>query len=525
MPRPISEVSTMTRPVPEASTMTSLTWKEPSVTTIAQQEELRKFAEWETRSMKETMMRVNERETFQQDTFPVSSRAFNTFRASDPSARKFGKDQADLDTFSVSTRATSANTFSASASTATTSLEDGVHVTESAEGAEAMKTVKEKRSRRAENPSTKGMPFTQAMYKRRFCCHYPDIDQCKRGKNCAFAHSRAEFRGSLLSAEEEHDGEHSDDFYMYRYKTLWCPIGIPHHWKNCVYGHNHLDIRRSPEIGYGPRQCPHWYNCNDKTPYADRCPNGVRCPYTHGAKEQLYHPAYFKTAVCWDVMSEGGCPRSHFCAFHHTKEECRVEETKEMKYDYTRALSDEEMVALQKDFNMPIPIAADVGALGKTNKEMKKETLPSPQPPPDSPPFSKTATMARLNGAIFSKQENERECRFFGTKPDEVVPPPIPAQFGSAAQHGDGSMMFMPTIFPYPFVMPSQMMNGATPQAPGTKVVMMPVPVPVPREAVRPSGSVDEILGSLDLTAESLTRALRNNPTVGRRSDIMDLRN
>ena len=26
--------------------------------------------------------------------------------------------------------------------------------------------------------------------------------------------------------------------------------------------------------------------------YADRCPLGVRCPYTHGAKEQLYHPAY-----------------------------------------------------------------------------------------------------------------------------------------------------------------------------------------------------------------------------------------
>ena len=155
------------------------------------------------------------------------------------------------------------------------------------------------------------MLYTNAMYKRRFCAHYPMTDQCKRGSECAFAHSREEFRGSLLPLDEDHQGEHSDDFYMNRYKTLWCPIGIQHNWQNCVYAHNYLDIRRDPKIGYGPRQCPDWDKSNSKTTYADRCPNGVNCSYAHGAKEELYHPAYFKTVVCWDMMSWEGCPRSH----------------------------------------------------------------------------------------------------------------------------------------------------------------------------------------------------------------------
>merc|ERR1719235_2845132 len=202
------------------------------------------------------------------------------------------------------------------------------------------------------------MLYTKAMYKRRFCAHYPDVDQCKRGSQCAFAHSRAEFRGSLLPADEEHEGEHSDDFYMNRYKTLWCPIGIQHNWQNCVYAHNYLDIRRSPAIGYGPRQCPHWDKTNNKTTYADRCPNGVRCPYAHGAKEQLYHPSYFKTVVCWDMMTKQGCPRGNLCAFHHNQDDNREGQVQD-DYDYSQPLSAEQMQKLQPDFNSPPPIGAD----------------------------------------------------------------------------------------------------------------------------------------------------------------------
>ena len=43
---------------------------------------------------------------------------------------------------------------------------------------------------------------------------------------------------------------------------------------------------RNPAIGYGPRQCPYWDKSNSKSAYDERCPNGVRCPYAHGAKEQ-----------------------------------------------------------------------------------------------------------------------------------------------------------------------------------------------------------------------------------------------
>jgi hypothetical protein len=470
---------------------------------------------------------------------PVASQPMSSAMSeplTEPFARKFmammnaKEPMADYDTVSVSTHAPSTTqTFSGSGS-APSSYES---TTDSAELKEALKPVKEKRTRRNENQSTKGMPFTQAMYKRRFCCHYPDIDQCKRGKKCAFAHSRAEFRGSLLPAEEEHEGEHSDEFYMYRYKTLWCPIGIPHHWKNCVYGHNHLDIRRSPDIGYGPRQCPHWYNCNDKTPYADRCPNGVRCPYTHGAKEQLYHPAYFKTAVCWDVMSEGGCPRSHFCAFHHTKEECRVEETKDMKYDYTRPLGEEEMALLQKDFNMPIPIAADVDA-----KPGKKDHMPPPPPAPkESPPAERPAR--RPDASAFSLAVSA-ESWTRSAKAEEMPAQPVAiAAGGSGARGGDGSVMFMPAMFPYPFVMHPQMVNGAGSQAPGgTKVMMMPVMMPGSSDAqsvpamMRP-GKVDELLAGMDIAPESVSRVLDalGGRSVGSlkgrngRPDIMDLRN
>jgi hypothetical protein len=446
----------------------------------------------------------------EQDTFLMS--IGNALGGSDSFARPFAaRDMAyskemmmDFDTVSVSTRATSTNTFSSGSTTTPLTYEHVMHAAESPEAREATRPVKEKRGKRPENPATKAMPFTQAMYKRRFCCHYPDIDQCKRGKKCAFAHSRAEFRGSLLPAEEEHEGEHSDEFYMYRYKTLWCPIGIPHHWKNCVYGHNHLDIRRSPDIGYGPRQCPHWYNCNDKTPYADRCPNGVRCPYTHGAKEQLYHPAYFKTAVCWDVMSDGGCPRSHFCAFHHTKEECRVEETKDMKYDYNQPLGEEEMALLQKDFNVPIPIAADVDG---PKQHSKKETPMQPPPPGAGRGVGRES---KTGGGPRTAAPADPPA-FAGPKVDELAL--------QAAQRGEGSVMFMPALFPYPFVMPSQMMNGATTQTPGgTKVMMMPV-MSMPREGpqgvMRP-GNMEQILGPVDLAAE-----FRPNPNAVR--DVLDL--
>jgi hypothetical protein len=89
------------------------------------------------------------------------------------------------------------------------------------------------------------------------------------------------------------------------------------------------------------------------------------------------------------------------------------------------------------------------------------------------------------------------------------------------AAGGDGSVMFMPAMFPYPFVMHPQMINGAASQTQGAKVMMMPVMMPPSAsDATVPGlmhpGKVDEILGSFELGPDSLPR---------RRPDIMDLRN
>jgi hypothetical protein len=257
--------------------------------------------------------------------------------------------------------------------------------------AEATKDAKKlggRRNRRGARPwGANAALYAKALYKRRFCAHFPNVEACRRGGQCAFAHSRAEFRGSLLPADEEHEGAHSDDFYMNRYKTLWCPIGVQHDWQKCVYAHNYLDIRRNPAIGYGPRQCPYWDKSNSKSAYDERCPNGVRCPYAHGAKEQLYHPAHFKAVVCWDMMSAEGCPRSHLCAFYHSKEECRVEITKEMEFDYTQRLEGKLVKLLQKDFNTPPPIGADLDASKPAPMSQRKApALPAPAPAPAMPP-------------------------------------------------------------------------------------------------------------------------------------------
>ena len=79
---------------------------------------------------------------------------------------------------------------------------------ESAETKGSKKAGKSKRNgSRHQAARTNTILYTNAMYKRRFCAHYPMTDQCKRGSLCAFAHTRAEYRGSLLAVDEEHEGK------------------------------------------------------------------------------------------------------------------------------------------------------------------------------------------------------------------------------------------------------------------------------------------------------------------------------
>jgi len=168
------------------------------------------------------------------------------------------------------------------------------------------------------------VPLPATRHKQRFCASFPDVSQCRRGAICAFAHSREEARTPLLSLEQEQQAPEAltERFFMYQFKTLWCPIGVQHDWQTCVYAHNYQDARRSVSIGYGPRPCPYWAKKDPNAEYAQRCPLGLRCPYSHGAKEQLYHPQYFRTVICRDLRAKE-CPRKRLCAFFHKRAEKR----------------------------------------------------------------------------------------------------------------------------------------------------------------------------------------------------------
>mmetsp|Transcript_50556 Transcript_50556/g.93482 ORF Transcript_50556/g.93482 Transcript_50556/m.93482 type:complete len:335 (-) Transcript_50556:243-1247(-) len=178
-------------------------------------------------------------------------------------------------------------------------------------------------------PATRQSPQQQTTLapkqKSRFCASYPHVNQCRRGGQCGFAHCREEICAPLLSLEEEKKlpTAMTDAFFTDKFKTLWCPVGAQHDWQACLYAHTYQDVRRLPSIGYGPQPCPYWSKKDTRLSYVQRCPLGLRCPYSHGAKEQLYHPKYFRTVVCRDMQLKG-CPRQWVCAFYHRATEQRA---------------------------------------------------------------------------------------------------------------------------------------------------------------------------------------------------------
>lgn len=154
---------------------------------------------------------------------------------------------------------------------------------------------------------------------RKRLCH--QAMRCPRGQVCAFAHARHELLVPHFSKAEEEDP--SEDFITWHFKTQWCPIGGPHDWEVCVYAHTYRDWRRTPSIGYSSWPCPHWMQSVAAGPseleYEMRCPRGMACSLAHGAKEQLYHPHFYKTSPC----SEVSCKRGPLCAFMHGESDAR----------------------------------------------------------------------------------------------------------------------------------------------------------------------------------------------------------
>lgn len=84
-------------------------------------------------------------------------------------------------------------------------------------------------------------------YKTKFCKAFPaSVSKCEFGELCAFAHCEEE-----LSIDMLHKMDRDTDFYLFHFKTVWCPFTTPpagHVRDECVYAHNWQDFRRKPHI-------------------------------------------------------------------------------------------------------------------------------------------------------------------------------------------------------------------------------------------------------------------------------------
>ena len=75
-------------------------------------------------------------------------------------------------------------------------------------------------------------------------CYPNNLKNCEYETFCSFAHSENDIVIELI-----HNLEYDDDFYMFYFKSVWCPFNLTQHDKAlCVYAHNWQDYRRKPNI-------------------------------------------------------------------------------------------------------------------------------------------------------------------------------------------------------------------------------------------------------------------------------------
>ncbi|EAR97145.2 zinc finger CCCH type domain protein (macronuclear) [Tetrahymena thermophila SB210] len=156
-------------------------------------------------------------------------------------------------------------------------------------------------------------------YKTKFCTYYPNnCKSCEYGIFCSFAHSENDINTELI-----HNYEYDVDFYIFYYKTVWCPFNYINHDRGmCVYAHNWQDYRRKPhsiEFGYEPDGCESWNPNSFITEYEIGCPNKQNCKKCHGWKELEYHPKIYRTKPC----QQQPCPKGKACPYYHNIQEKR----------------------------------------------------------------------------------------------------------------------------------------------------------------------------------------------------------
>jgi hypothetical protein len=108
-------------------------------------------------------------------------------------------------------------------------------------------------------------------------------------------------------------------FYMFRYKSCWCPNRKQSHdSKSCIFAHHMRDFRRPPEIfNYSSEDCEIAMSNRESEFSWELCPNGLLCDKSHTTVERLYHPDKYKRINC----DRSRCNKSEICAFYHNQQE------------------------------------------------------------------------------------------------------------------------------------------------------------------------------------------------------------
>ena len=110
-------------------------------------------------------------------------------------------------------------------------------------------------------------------FKSKYCSHFGEnIGLCPYGIYCSFAHSEDEIRIQLI-----HKHSRNQDFFLFYFKTIWCPFNNHHDKSSCPYAHNWQDYRRSPiEYNYTENLCNQWDIRKTILNYSDGCKNEYR---------------------------------------------------------------------------------------------------------------------------------------------------------------------------------------------------------------------------------------------------------
>ncbi|EAR89607.3 zinc finger CCCH type domain protein (macronuclear) [Tetrahymena thermophila SB210] len=186
-------------------------------------------------------------------------------------------------------------------------------------------------------------------YKAKFCESFKENNQkCEYGSFCSFAHDENEIVIPMICKLPK-----DAIFYMYFYKTVWCPNTQKHERAYCPYMHNVQDFRRDPkQFQIEPKQCDQWKKSNIQKYSEGECPLQLKCKNCHGWKEYDYHPKFYKTKSC-DTQN---CQNQE-CVHYHSEQERRIVTEELLKKEEKEAKE-----KLKSLINSNIPYDVKLGA-------------------------------------------------------------------------------------------------------------------------------------------------------------------